>query len=492
MIAEVRNLVIGPDGGPPVVDGVSFAVAPGEIVGLVGRSGSGKTTAALTLLGHLRPGLRLRAGSVTVTGRDPFTHARGLRGHVVTHLAQDPAASLNPARRIGSLVADAVRTRAAGSAWREEVERLLAALDLPTDRAFLRRFPHQVSGGQAQRVALAIALAGDPRLVVFDEPTSALDALATETARELITTALRTRDIAAVLVSHDSRLVGELATSVVRLDRGRMTGAAPRPLPSPAPAPLASTAPLLSVRDLSARHGRHPAVIGVTLDLAPGGCLALVGPSGGGKSTIARCLVGLHEPTTGRITLDGDRLAGHHRHRTRPQRRAVQLVAQDTVGALNPRETVRAALTRAIRLADSPEKVSDLLERVRLPETVADRRPSALSGGERQRVTLARALAARPQVLVCDEITSALDPETGAAVLDLLTELRRADDLAVLLVTHDLDAVVRVADDVAVLAEGAIVETGRAGEILVRPTHPLTASLVRGWAPTPDAVVPAS
>lgn len=476
-LASVRDLVIGPaGGGAPVVDGVSLTVAPGQVLGLVGRSGSGKTAVAHALLGHLRPGLRLRGGEVRVDGLDPFGSER-VRGRVVSYLGQDPAAALNPARRIGAQLAEAIRLRtgAAKSTVDSEVARLLGAVDLPADRAFLRRFSHQISGGQAQRVGLAIAVSGAPRLLVLDEPTSGLDTVVAAGVRALLGTLLT--DLGAVLVSHDRHLVAELADDVIELSAGKIVpGRAPtiRSVPAPSvPGP-----PRLIVESLTARHGRRNVVDDASLRIPAGTTLALVGPSGSGKTTIARAIVGLHEPVAGRIELAGEPLAAHFRGRTTAQRRAIQLVAQDSVGALNPRETVRAALLRPLSTRDATAELPDLLDRVHLPAACADRLPGQLSGGERQRVNLCRALAASPQVLVCDEITSALDGETAAAVLTLLSELRRDLGLAVLLVTHDLAVAAVAAHRIAVLDHGRIVESGPTAQVLSTPTHPLTQALV--------------
>ncbi|MGW0519498.1 ABC transporter ATP-binding protein [Crossiella sp. NPDC003009] len=473
MIASVTDLVITGLAGRRLVDGLSFAVAEGEVVALVGRSGSGKTTAALALLGHLRPGLSVHSGIVRVAGTDMFADpsAHDLRGQVISYLGQDPKAGLNPARRLRNQLADTARDPA-------ETTALLHRLNLPADPGFLRRYPHQVSGGQAQRIALAIALAAMPRLLVLDEPTSGLDARLAVEFRAVLKDHLRRTKAAAVVISHDANLVRDLARKVVSLDRAPAEPAPPahpataRPAPPdrsaterpavpdrPAAAPSAepdhsaaappavpaapaarSLRPLLSVRDLSATHDHTPVLRDLSFDLAAGECLALTGPSGSGKTTAARCLVGLHRPSHGRITL----------HSPAPRRRAIALVAQDSLGALNPREPVRTALSRPLRLprADRAAEVTRLLRRVHLDPGLAEHRPARLSGGERQRVNLARALAAGPEVLVCDEITSALDPGTRTAILDLLDELRDTLGLAIVLISHDEAVVDRMADRV--------------------------------------------
>ncbi|MDQ0363549.1 ABC transporter ATP-binding protein [Catenuloplanes indicus] len=438
----MTGLTIGPDHGDPVVDGAGLTIGAGEVVGLLGASGAGKTTLALSLLGHLRPGLRVRSGTVRVGGVDPFgPGGRALRGTVVSFLGQDPAAALNPARRIGAQLAEA--------AGRDRVTELLAAMDLPTERAFRRRRPWEISGGQAQRVALAIAVAADPRLLILDEPTSGLDRPLARDLRDRLAVHLRERGCAALLITHDTALAEALADRIVHLGpRPTVTGTPPR---RAATAETSEAGVSLQVRDLRAGYGRRTVVDGVSFDVAPGGCTALTGPSGVGKSTIARCVAGLTARTGGRITLDGADLAPAAAHRTLAQRRAVQFVGQDSVGALNPRETALRALRRplhAISPSDVDDRAHELIRRVRLPESAAHRRPGALSGGERQRLNLARALAAVPRVLVCDEITSALDRHTAHAVLDLLAELSERDGLGVLLISHDPETITRAAQRV--------------------------------------------
>jgi peptide/nickel transport system ATP-binding protein len=362
-IADVRGLTIGPRAGPATVLDVSLAVRSGEVLGIVGRSGSGKTTLSLALLGHVRPGLHVRDGTVRIAGIDPLTGdgARRVRGRVVTFLGQDPASALNPARRLGAQLAEAVALRAPGRATRsfvaDEVARLLAAVGLPADRAFLRRHRHQISGGQAQRVALAHALAGSPELVVLDEPTSGLDTLHAARTRALVADMLRTSGQAAVLVSHDPHLVAGLADRVVEMEAGRVVseGTArevlahrmePIVIANRVSAPHDGAG--LVLRDVSAHHGRHAALVDVSATVTRGSCTALVGASGSGKTTLARCVAGLHSHTSGSISWAGAVLPAGFRRRTNAARRAIQLVQQDPVGALNPRETVRRALHRPL------------------------------------------------------------------------------------------------------------------------------------------------
>ncbi|WP_109032431.1 ABC transporter ATP-binding protein [Streptomyces rubrogriseus] len=519
--AEISGLSLGPvQGGPPVLHDARLTVARGQVLGVVGRSGSGKSSLAYSLLGHVRPGLEVRSGTVRVAGLDPFDRAdaRRLRGRVVSFLGQDPASALNPALRIGTQIGEAVRLRSPARRAHEvraRVEELLLSVRLPADRAFRRRLPSQVSGGQAQRVALAVALAGRPALLVLDEPTSGLDTVLADRMRGLLAEVLSGGDRAALLVSHDPAWIASVAHEVVRLEGGRIAGAgkpgAPVPAPrsstgfptagGPGPGGAPSTGPReapstgpreapctgsrgaprtgsggeLSVRGLDAAHGRVSVLHGISLTVPAGSCTAVVGPSGSGKTTLARCLAGLHRPARGSVEWREDGPEGGHGA-------PVQLVAQDARGALNPRESVRAALMRPLRrrhcAADAAREAVRLLGLVSLDADVLARRPGELSGGQRQRVALARTLAAQPRVLVCDEITSALDRETASGILALLGSLRRTLGVTVVMVTHDLTAAAHHAERVVVLDAGRVAEAGPVDRVLTAPEYPVTRALL--------------
>jgi peptide/nickel transport system ATP-binding protein len=493
----VEGLTVVDGQGRPVVDGVSLDVAAGERVGVLGESGAGKTTLALALVGAVRPGLRVVSGAVRVDGRDVLglsgRDLRDLRRHTVSYLHQDPASALTPTVRVRGQIAELSVDRSVRA-----VARRLADLGLPSDERFLRRYPHQLSGGQRQRLALARATAGRPRALVLDEPTTGLDPVAKDLVLQQIDDLARRHGLALVVVTHDLEAAARSCDRVVVLRGGvlieegpartvlttpstayarelvaavpSLAGPSPRsavpvtsgsPDPAVAAPPSGERTPVLRVRDLSAAHrdGRRsrPVLSGISFEVHAGECLALLGPSGSGKTTIARCVAGTHRRSGGRVELDGADLAADVHDRTVDERRRIQVVPQHSAGSLNPRRTVGAAIARPLSLlhgldrSAAREEAGRLLSSVGLSAHLADRYPAELSGGQCQRVTIARALAARPQLLICDEMTSSLDVRVQAAVLDLLDDLRERLSLAVLLITHDLGVTARAADHVLTL-----------------------------------------
>ncbi|WP_051174321.1 ABC transporter ATP-binding protein [Amycolatopsis orientalis] len=448
-------------GDHEILDGVDLTIAEGEAVALAGPSGAGKTSLALAVLGHQRPGVRRTAGTVEITGP-------------VGYLGQDPGSLLNPYARVASIL----RTAAGRRVPREFVDTLLDRVALPASLA--RRYPHQLSGGQQQRVALAVALARSPRLLVLDEPTTALDLLAkAEVLAEI--RRLREDGVALLWITHDLATVREQVDRVVMLDGGRVSGPETA-MKGPFLAKFARKGPFLAragaqtevlrAEKLTAGYRGNPVLTDVGLSISPGECLAVLGVSGAGKSTLARCLAGLHRPTSGTVTLHDGPLAPDVRDRATTEKAAIALVAQNPAEALHPRQTVRTALTRPMRLlrgvksrAEQDARVAELLEAVGLDSTMDKRLPGELSGGQRQRVALARALAAEPEVLICDEVTSALDTETQTEVLNLLNGLRAELGLAVVLITHDAAVAVSTSDRLLVLHAGRSVLTAPTAEL---------------------------
>ncbi|GAA1311998.1 ABC transporter ATP-binding protein [Saccharothrix xinjiangensis] len=444
-------------GGQRLVDGVGFAVPAGRVLALVGASGSGKTTTGLALLGE-------HAAGVSVSGR---VEVRGRVGFV----PQQPSSALNPVRRLG-----AVFREIAASHEGDPDELVATALRRARVSAdLLRRYPHQLSGGQQQRVVLAQALVGDPAVLVADEPTTGQDALTrAEVVAELA--AVVAHGTALVLLTHDVEVVRALADEVVVLRDGRVVEAGPahelltdprqdytRALLDAVPpvaAEVPERAPRLRVRGLTARH-RDVAVLR-DVDLDVGERLAVVGRSGSGKTTLGRCLAGLHRRSTGEVLLGDRPLARSLRRRPRADLAAVQYVFQDARASFDQHRSVLDQVARtAVRLRGArPEHArADALAalgRVGLDEHAVLRPPRGLSGGELQRAALVRALLAEPEVLVCDEITSGLDAVTRAGLLDLLAGV----PCALVLISHDLDAVARLADRVVVLRAGRVVAHG--------------------------------
>ncbi|MFD8343196.1 ABC transporter ATP-binding protein [[Kitasatospora] papulosa] len=498
VIAAVTGLTVEVD-GRALVDRVSLRIRPGTVTALVGASGSGKTTTGLALLGAFPAGARV-TGEVTVHGTR------------VGHVPQHPAAVLNPARRAGALLRDMARQQVRDlprsrrrAAARQRVARALADAQLDDAGKLLSRYPHQLSGGQQQRLVLAQALLLGAGIIVADEPTTGQDALTTRRIVEQLA-AVAGRGIAVLLLSHDLDVVRALADEVLVMRGGRVVehGPAHRVLDAPADPwtkellaeprtlPYADSGQagteLLTVEGLTARHrtdgARVPVLSVDRLTLRSGECLALVGRSGSGKTTLGRCLAGLHRDHTGRITLDGTELPRSLRDRSRAQLAAVQYVFQDARAAFDEHRPVLDQVARtAVRLrgAEPREAVARarrVLTDLGLAGELVRRRPGLLSGGELQRAALARALLAEPRVIVCDEITSGLDPVTRRSLLDLLAALMgRQDAPAVVLITHDLDTAAP-ADRVAVLDGGAVVEEGTSEEILNAPRHPFTVALV--------------
>ncbi|HEY8979793.1 MAG TPA: ATP-binding cassette domain-containing protein [Streptomyces sp.] len=488
VVAELRDLRVE-IGGRAIVDGVSLRVPAGRVTALVGASGSGKTTTGLALLGEFPAG-------AAVTG---VVRAAERAGYVPQH----PASVLNPARRVSALLTDLARTRPRAER-RGAVLGALSDAQLSDPEGVLRRFPHQLSGGQQQRVTLAQALLLGARVVVADEPTTGQDALTKSRVVDELA-ALAARGIAVVLLSHDLDVVRALADEVHVMRAGRIVESgtadavrltprhpwtrelfdAARPLSAPDTTP---GEPVLDVRDMTARHRRTPVVRIPRLTLHRGECLAVVGRSGSGKTTLARALAGLHRAYDGEVTLDGTALPRSLRDRTRAQLAAVQYVFQDARAAFDEHRTILDQVSRtAVRLRGLDEKAAKdearhTLESLTLTEPLWNQPPASLSGGELQRAALARALLAHPRVLLCDEITSALDPVTRRTILDTLTTLLRTrPDLTLVLITHDLTTT-PLAHRTAVLDAGELIESGPTHQILTRPAHPFTAALTRATA----------
>ena len=528
-----------PDGTErAIVHDINLTVQPGEVLALIGESGSGKTTIALSLLGHARRGCRIAGGEIEVVGHrlDGMTEKqlRAIRGRVVAYVAQSAAAAFNPMLPIMRQVIEPalVHGLMTHEAAQDKARGLFRALALPNPDTVGDRYPHQVSGGQLQRLMAAMALITDPALVIFDEPTTALDVTTQIEVLKAFKAVVADLGTTAVYVSHDLAVVAQIADRICVLRNGAVqeeavvdailfapqqaytqalvTAAAPRApaVPAPQPPRKAGEPPLLELRNLVAGYGGPDAdgnprvriLDNINIQIERGKVLGVIGESGSGKSTLARVVAGLHAPASGYLTLDGEPLAAGIAQRRRADLQRVQLVFQNADTALNPAMAVGDAIGRPLSFfhglggREKRAEVGRLLDLVKLPAAIAVRRPGELSGGQKQRVNLARALAARPDLILCDEVTSALDPVVAEAVLDLLVELRRELNLAYMFITHDLGIVRSIADQVMVLYGGLPVELATRDALSGGAHHPYSNLLMAsvpelrpGWLESADS-----
>ncbi|MDU6389803.1 MULTISPECIES: ABC transporter ATP-binding protein [Pantoea] len=504
------------DRGDPIdlVSDIRFTVQKGEVLALIGESGSGKTTIAMALMGYARPGCRIAEGNIHVAGVDVNSlspqQLRAFRGNKVAYIAQSAAASFNPGMKIIDQVIEPVvihgtMTRKAAKA---KAVALFRELALPNPDTIGDRWPHQVSGGQLQRLMTAMALIGDPDVVILDEPTTALDVTTQVEVLKAFRRVVAQRGVTAIYVSHDLAVVAQMADRILVLLRGQiaeygtterligapqadytrllMDAARQQERPSPWRAESGERQPLLEVRDLSAGYGPRGSdgqpkiriLEDINLQLWKGQAIGIIGESGSGKTTLAHAIAGLNAPCHGHMLFNGHYIAGDMHKRPDNELRRIQYVFQMADTALNPAHSVERILSRPLALFHGlrgqalTQRLHQLLDLVKLPRSVLWRRPWALSGGQKQRVNLARALAAEPDLILCDEVTSALDTVVAAAVLDLISELRRELGLSVLFISHDMHAVRAVCDNIVVMKSGRIV-TQLAREDYDKPTSEL-------------------
>ena len=526
VVFEARDLkihAVRDDGSElPIVKGVDFKVRRGEVVALIGESGSGKTTISLSALGYCKPGLKFAGGQALLLGEDVTQknteELRPIRGERVAYLAQSAAATFNPSILINEQVTEAPVQH--GTKTREEADAkalaLYHALELPNPETIGNRYPHQVSGGQLQRLMAAMALCGEPDLLVLDEPTTALDVTTQIEVLKAFKSVIKDEGAAAIYVTHDLAVVAQIADHIVVLYNGEIKEAGPvdviinqpkhpytkrlmaaiKPLPEAGQSEGSSDdhmrdVPALEVKDIDAGYGRNadgsPKVMvlkDVNVSIERGKTVGIIGESGCGKSTLARVFAGLLPPMEGEILLDGERLAPDLRQRSRDELQKIQFVYQMADTALNPRHRIRDILGRPVEFYSGlrgkakQDRINELLEMVELPLVFADRYPHELSGGQKQRVNLARALAADPEVVLCDEVTSALDTIVGANVIELLKSLREKTGVSYVFISHDLSTVASFADEIVVLYAGRVAEQGPTDQVLSPPYHPYTRLLV--------------
>lgn len=532
-VRGLRIVVDKANGGgeQAIVDNLNFAIAPGEVLALIGESGSGKTTTALALMGYARHGCRIAGGSVTIGDTDVLAlsepQQRALRGRTVAYIAQSAAASFNPSRTLMDQVIEPALIHKLMPREQAEVKavELFRELALPDPDHIGSRYPHQVSGGQLQRLMAAMALISDPDLVILDEPTTALDVTTQIEVLRAFRRVVRERRATAVYVSHDLAVVAQMADHILVLRDGTMRelGATEQIITAPAndytqcllaaarprereggqcSAEAGSSQPLLEVKNLSAGYGAldkqgKPAFLileDINLKLYRGQAIGVIGESGSGKTTLARAIAGLIAPCKGQMLFNGKAMQATLAQRSKDELRKVQIVFQMADTALNPSHSIERILARPLQfykgLTGAPlqKRIAELLDLVKLPASAAQRLPGGLSGGQKQRVNLARALAAEPDLILCDEVTSALDTVVGAAVLDLIAELRRELGLSYLFISHDLHTVRSVCDEIVVMQHGRKLAQVARADYERGPHHPYyellarsVPELRRGW-----------
>lgn len=501
------------------VEDVSFEVGPGEIVCIVGESGSGKSVTAHTVMGLIpRKDLTPVAGEILLQGEDLLTKSetqlRRLRGERMAMIFQEPMTALNPVMKVGDQIAEMLEIHSSMSAQarNDRVLEVMRDVNLPEPEQLFHSFPHQLSGGQRQRIMIAMALALEPGLLIADEPTTALDVTTQAQILELVKDIQRRHGTGVMFITHDFGVVAEIADRVIVMQHGKvveqgnaddvigkpqhpytkMLMASVPSLTPPVREPVDRERPALSARNLNKTYGSSGwfkrgrevhAAQNVDLVVHRGETLGVVGESGSGKSTVARCIVRLIDPTDGEIMIAGNNIAGLGERALRPYRRDVQIVFQDPYRSLNPRRTVGQSIVEGpmnfgLSKEDALVRARDLMNVVGLSSDALERFPHQFSGGQRQRICIARALAMEPKVLIADEAVSALDVSVQAQVLELLDDVRKRFDLAMLFITHDLRVAAQVCDRIMVMQRGLVVEQGPTAQVYASPSHAYTKSLL--------------
>lgn len=517
VLLEIRDLKIegqSDDVWHEIVKGVGLTLRRGEVLGLIGESGAGKSTIGLAAMGFARPGCRITGGSIVFDGMDlrkaSEEERRALRGSRIAYVAQSAAASFNPAHRIidqtvETAVGHDVRPRNEAEA---DAKDLYTRLKLPNPGTIGNRYPHQVSGGQLQRAMTAMAMSCRPDLIIFDEPTTALDVTTQVDVLAAMRDIVEQFNTAAIYITHDLAVVAQMAHRIMVLRHGKLVEEAPtrEMLTQPKEAYTKTlwavrslamperTAKdvVLRIHDVDATYGGVIKVLeNVTVQVPRGRTVAVVGESGSGKSTLARVITGLLPPKKGEVYFNGKPLPRALKDRDKETLRRVQMIYQSADTALNPRQRVRDVIGRPLEFylglkgQERDRKVVELLEQIELSEDLIDRFPGELSGGQKQRICIARALAADPELIICDEVTSALDQIVQEGILKLLLKLQKETNVSYLFITHDIATVRAIADEIVVMYQGRVVQQGLKTEVL-SPPHPAYTELLLSSVPQMD------